>query len=369
MVGVERLEDVGAGAWDRVVRAAGGSVFHSHGWLRAYERAGPHRSRPLHLVGREAGDIVAVMPLYLTMGCPRLEALRRYMVHRPTSLTEPMLLAHSVFAFFGGPLVDPASSVGLDELLAAMESQAAAHGVEAFGIVNVPEDRADLCRALVARGYCLRYLSSDMVLPVSWSSFEEYLAWLPGRWRRKNVRAAMRAAEQQGVSVEIARDPGALDLLARLARRTLARHGHRELDLFPPAYLESTVADLGDRASFYVVRSRDGEPLCVVLAFEFDGSLVPWVAGLDYDQLERYEAYHCFFRAMIEHAIRSGLREIDLGRGSYRFKLRYGCTRRRLLLALSTPREELRAEVDRWSRDLEETSLGRHELHFTSGPR
>lgn len=369
MVAVEGLEDVDVDAWDRVVRHAGGSVFHSHAWLRAYERAGPHRSRPLHLVGREDGHVRAIMPLYLTAGCPRLEALRRYMVRRPTSLAEPMLLAHTVFAYFGGPLVEPGSSILLADLLAAMETLAARHGLDAFGIVNVPEDRADLCQVLMERGYCLRYLSSDMFLPVTWSSFEAYLAWLPGRWRRKNLRAAMRRAEQQGVTVEVTRDPGALELLARLARLTLARHGHRELNLFPPAYLEATVAELGDDASFFVVRAPNGEPLCVVLTLEFDDRLVPWVAGIDYGQLETYEGYHCFVRAAIQYAIERGVREIDLGRGSYRFKLRYGCQRRRLLLALDTHRATLRAEVERWSLDLAETSLARHELHFTPGPR
>lgn len=369
MVAVERLDDVDAEEWDRVVRGAGGSVFHSHAWLRAYERAGPHRSTPRHLVGREEGRVRAVMPLYLTSGCPRLEALRRHMVHRPTPLGEPMLLAHTVFAYYGGPLVHPASSLGLHDLLAAMEAEAAEHAVDAFGIVNVPEDRADLCRALVARGYCLRYLSSDMFLPVTWSSFEEYVAWLPGRWRRKNLRVAMRRAEQQGICVEVTRDAAALDLLAQLAKLTLARHGHRELNLFPLPYLEAAVAEMGDRASFFVVRAPDGRPLCVVLTLQFDDRLVPWVAGIDYDELETYEGYHCFVRATIDHAIRHRLREIDLGRGSYRFKLRYGCRRRRLLLALSTPRAELKAEVDRWSLDLAETSLARHELHFAPGPR
>lgn len=362
---VESLESVRPDQWDELVGAAGGGVFHSHGWLRAYERAAPHHSRPLHLLEREQGLVRAVLPAYLTEGCPRLDAHRRLMVMSPTPLQEPMLLAHSLYAYYGGPLVAPGAGRGASGLLDAFETMAADRGVEVFGLVNVPEHRPDLVRELERRSYFVGYLSSAMVLPVRWSSFDEYLAWLPGK-RRWKARTQMRRAAGQGLSVESTRDPGALDALVDLARRTLARHGHGELDLFPSAYLEATVAELGERAGFRVVRGPSGDPLCVVLVLEFGDCLLPWVAGIDYDQQETYETYHCFCRSLIDEAIRRGFREIDMGRGTFRFKRRYGFERRRLFLALNTPRASLRDEVERWSSDLAQSALARHEPEFQS---
>ena len=95
--------------------------------------------------------------------------------------------------------------------------------------------------------------------------------------------------------------------------------------------------------------------------------MIPWIAGIDYDKLNVYEAYHYAYRWLINYTITHGYREIDMGRGSYRFKQRYGFKRRMLYLALNTPKPEVWPELNRWSQDLAESALQRYNRQFLSG--
>lgn len=356
------LKTIRQDIWDSVVTSANGSVFYTWSWLHSYEMAAPHASHSYHVLAFEGSRLIGILPAYLTRGCPRLESHRKYVVSRETTLREPMLLAHTFYSYYGGPLVaadaNDAASVR-QELVDALARLAHDLGVTVYGIINVPNTEVELLKVLQERRYAVRYLSSTMTLPLQWDSYNAYLAHLNGK-RRRLICADERKVVARGVTAELVYGNERIEDLVELARGILLRHGHRDLDLFPPSYLSMTVRELGNAAPMLHVRGPDGRTLCFFLMLSHESRLTPWVAGIDYSTLRTYEPYHFAYRWVISYAITHGYREIDMGRGSYRFKQRYGFLRRPLYFALNTTRIELREEVERWSADLAENALIRY---------
>ena len=301
----------------------------------------------------------AVLPLYLTQGCPRLDAHRRTLPTQPTTLPEPMLLGHTFYAVYGGPLVRPDAPAGtLDRLLDELERLAQRLDVAVYGLVNVPETQVGLLERLAQRGYTIVHLASTMVMPVVWDSFEGYVAHLPHK-RRAEVRRAARRAAERGLQTEWVRRPAELGEALELIRSVFERHGHDNPDLYPERYLRGLVDELADNLSFLVVRGPDGDLLATLAVLEFGGVVAPWIAGLDYARLREYEPYHEAVRATIDHAIRAGAAEIDEGRGTYDLKRRYGFRPRRLHLALAATHTADAEEVERWAHDLADNAARR----------
>jgi predicted N-acyltransferase len=275
-----------------------------------------------------------------------------------------MLLAHSLYSYYGGPLYVDNSCELRAGLLSRFEGLAYELKVHVYGIVNAPEERSDLLEALRLRGYAVRYLSSTMYLPIRWTSFDEYLATFRSK-RRRLIGAAHRKAEELGVSAELVGDPGDIGGMVAMAENILRDHGHIVTNLYPVEYMRAIVDEMGDRAKFLLVRDPHGNVLCFFLVLDFGGCLTPWVAGIEYDSLRLYEPYHYAYRWLINYAATQGYKEIDMGRGSYRFKQRYGFHRRILYLALNTHYPSRQEEVDRWSNDLAEYAARSYARHFT----
>ena len=353
--------------WDALVEASGGSVFHTSAWLTAYERAGPNRSQPYHLLARDRGRLVGILPCYLTSDCPRLEAVRMRLVSQPTGLEEPMLLAHSFYAYYGGPLALPDRPDVVEALIAGFTRLAAELRVSVHGFVNVPQTQPQVLDRLRRSGYVIRYSSSCMVLPLRWQSFDSYLESLPGK-RRRLIRAMDRRSQAAGLVAELLDLPPDLQTVAELEAETLRRHGHAVPSYFPERYLRALTEDLGERARFLVVRAPGRTPSLFFLMLDDRRCLTSWMAGIDYERLRAEEPYHHAYRWLIRYAIEHGYREVDMGRGSYRFKARYGFSRRILFLALSTTRPEWRGELERWSADYEGGQWARYELEFQDRP-
>jgi len=365
---VETYTDLAAApadAWDRIVRETNASVFYSHDWLEAYEQAGPHQSWPYHLLVYEGAEPVGLLPVYLTQRCPRLTAHRKYLVKTETALREPMLLAHSFYSYYGGPLVKKGHDGLLTDLLAAFQDLARDLDVQVYGFVNVPQGADAFLACLEQHGFLTRYISSSMYLPITWSSFDEYVAALPVN-HRFGIRKAMRRMRARGhhLSCEFVTEPDNFDELIALLERILKKHEHVNTNLYPKAYLKAVVSIMGEAAKFALVRGPDHQLLCFGLLLDDGRCLTPWVAGIDYDTLHIFDQYHFLYRWVIGYAIENGYKELDMGRGSYRFKSRYGFKRRILKFAVNTTQAELRPEVDRWSQELAETNLARYARHF-----
>ncbi len=253
----------------------------------------------------------------------------------------------------------------LPELLLAFRNLAQDLDVQIYGFVNVPEENDLFLTCLEQYGFLTRYISSTMYLPITWSSFDEYVAELPVNWRFR-IRKAIRGLRKRGyqLSCEFVIQPDNFDELVILLERILKKHKHVNTSLYPQAYLRAIVDVMGERAKFALVRGPDAQLLCFGLILDDGHTLTPWVAGIDYDVLHIFDQYHFLYRWLIKYAIDNGYEELDMGRGSYRFKARYGFKRRILQLAINTPQAGLRTEMDKWSQEMAEFNLARYARHF-----
>ncbi|PSR24453.1 MAG: hypothetical protein C7B47_14765 [Sulfobacillus thermosulfidooxidans] len=360
---VEDLALIGEQPWDDLVKVSGGSVFHSFRWLQAFKQGMPYRLDPYHIVARDGDRLVGIMPAYLTQGCPRLEAHRKYVLTKATYLREPMLLAHTLYSYYGGPLVRQADWELIRQLLIVFDDLARQLRVDVYGVVNVPEEQAMLRFLLAEMGYHVRYLSSTMHMSCAWTTFDEYLAQLKSK-RRVFMRGIVRRAKAQGVTAQLTPKPQNLGTLVALSNNVLKEHRHRNTDLFPRTYWETLLEVMGDRLKFLLVRAPDGRVICFFAVLDAFETLTPWIAGIDYTTLKVYEPYHFAYVWLIKYAIEHKYHAVDMGRGSYRFKSRYGFQRRMLYLALKTPFPIMDVEVDRWSLDLSTYALARFAQHF-----
>jgi predicted N-acyltransferase len=345
------LTEIAPGEWNRVVQTVNGSVFYSHQWLQAYTRAAPHQSQPFYLLAYHQKQLVGILPAYLTQNCPRLTAHRQYLVTPQTTLGEPMLLAHSLYSYYGGPLTKWPDGELLTQITAEFEHLARDLDVEVYGFVNFYREDGCLLGYFRQQGYVGRFLSSAMYLPVVWSRFDEYLGHFRSK-RRRNIRGMARKARQLGVRAEYVTTPPAMADMDRLMKQILHKHGHVDVNLYPTTYLQAISEDMGEAAKYLLIYSPDGKLICFFLVLDNQVHLTPWVAGIDYETLEHYEPYHFAYRWLINYAITHHYQGIDFGRSAYNFKRRYGCIKRDLSLVLNTPYQELRPELDRWSRAL-----------------
>lgn len=357
------LSSIAPEFWDSVVTATNGGVFYSSRWLRAYETGAPHHNQAYHLLAYKDRQLVGIFPIYLMQGCPRLEAHRKYVLTQETSLREPMLLAHSFYSYYGGPLVIDEDPLLYQQFLDAFQQLASDLRVEVYGIINIPSERTLLLSLLRDRAYSVRYLSSTMYMPVCWHTFDEYLANFK-RERRRLIRKVVHRAERLGLSAEFTATPESLDSLMALEENILQRHTHVNTDLYPRRYWKALLEHLGESGKFLLIRSPEQKIICFSYILDAEKQLTPWIAGIDYEALKVYEPYHFTYCWLIQYAIDHGYQAIDMGRGSYHFKQRYGFQRRILNLALNTPFPELKVEVDRWSQDLAARALKSYASHF-----
>lgn len=359
MYRVEALGDLGGQrrSWDELVAAAGGSAFHTSAWLAAFAEGAPGRYEAFYLLAKDAAGVVkAVCPLFLHHCCPRLTAHRTVVLRQPTALAEPMLLGHSFYAFYGGPVaIDSAAAAAC---IAAGEQLAADHGASVYGLVNVPA-QGPLPALLADRGFQVNYLSSTMVLPLHGRNLEAWLAELP-RKKRWFARSVLRQAAEAGLTAGVEPLPQDPDELVTLAESVLQQHGHGFSHLFDRRFLQASGRHLADQGAHLAVRSADGRLLTSLVLLRAGRTLTAWIGGVDYQSLARWPHYHLAYLRLIEYACRAGFAELDLGRGSYRFKARYLCRRRPLLFAARATAKGDQAEVARWLDDLAHSALARY---------
>ena len=342
---LETIHDIPAGVWNALVERHGGSVFHRHEVLAALEDAALVRVRARHAVLGGLGQPVAVAPLLRTESCPKLEMFLSGYVDSGLDGV-PMLVGHSMYAQ-SSAVLGPAGVA--DRVLAALDgAEDAAHGAPAVFFPLVPGD-APLLDRLRARGYETGLLSCTNLLPIEWSGFEEYLAWLPSS-RRKNIRKAMAGSERAGVVCTVERGGADVPEMARLIRATAAHHGSPVF--FDEQFLEAVLRRMGAGAVVFTVRGG-GRALLTCLALEGGGELAPWCIGFEYESLEEYGHYNYLYASLVRYAVESGLRLLNLGRSTYYIKRKYGCALRPVYAAAAgTPR--LRPALRGWIRGIDE---------------
>jgi hypothetical protein len=325
---VTGVADLDRDTWNEVVRAAGGTIFHSWEWLAAFEEAPPGAFEPLHLLAYEGERLVGVCPTYLAHQCPRLDHVAGL---AEINLGGPVLLAHSLAAFAGGPLALPGSHGALDALVSAVEQAAERHGAWAWGFANLPA--GSLVGRLLGRGYATSQLSTTYAVDTRHASAQDYWSTIRGRHRRELTRER-KALAQKGFTISRARPPA--DENARLVQALVADHG-TPLEVLPHNFLQALHHHLAPYDHTFVTTDQAGAVVAVFGGYEFGAERSMWLAGLDVTRFGSFEFYRPMLAEVIEDAIAAGTGSVNLGRANAAPKRRVGGVAAPLYLSLSSP--------------------------------
>jgi predicted N-acyltransferase len=340
-------------AWNTVVQASAGAIFHTHEWLRAFEQAPPGQFKAAHLLALSNEQIVGVCPAYLTTDCPRLS----YYFHTGGSVSlnpaGPVLLAHSIAAFMGGPIVQAGHERVRSGFLIALERLAHELGAWAYGIANL-DGRSQLVGELLSNGFATARLSTSYLLHNRWNTIESYWETMSSH-RRQRILAMRRRGLQRGARIQVNQMSSGVDVLG-LVHQLLERHG-TPIDILPSSFLEALDTQLAPYAQHLLVEDAAGKPLGIMLGWLLQDVWTLWIAGLDSDRLDEYGTYHMLLASAVEHAITNRFRLINFGRSNDTIKRRYGCTRVPLYLALRARQRQDTALLHAWCLGLEQQHL------------
>jgi predicted N-acyltransferase len=317
--------DIARDEWNGVVRRGGGTVFHTWEWLAAFEEAPPGEFEPVHLLAYQDDALVGICPAYLVYQCPRLDYLASL---AGLDLGSPILLAHSLAAFTGGPVVLPDHGCTVEVLVDALEQQAAVSNAWAWGFANVPG--RSLVGRLLRDGYAVSQLATTYLVDTRYDSTDQYWRSIDPRRRRKFERDH-RAARAKGFTVH----EGMPDdhTFVRLVHALLAAR-ETPVDVLPESFLRALRARLApfDRTVF--ATDADDEIVALFACWEFGAECSVWLAGLD--RLTAFEPYHSLMAQSVEAAVGNGTPTVNLGRANGTQKRRYGSVPTPLFLALKS---------------------------------
>jgi predicted N-acyltransferase len=327
------IDAVDVDEWNQVVQQARAPAFYTLDYLRAYERNPMHAfTRARYLLVRRSSELVAVLPLYLQPQGDPLGVLRGGLVE----VTDPALLGHVWYCYdtriplVPGPpeLVEAVCDTVLEEI-ARLRS---AENAPLAGLVNVAEHDALL---VVARrkGWQVAPMETRFQLPLDqFSTFDDYLAWLPRR-PRQNLRRHLRRARDAGVTATmVPADPEMLVEVCALCRQTAGKFGNA--DFYPMEQFVGFVMDLGSRALVARVESPD-ELLAAAVALLDEQRFHMWVAGIGRATVSSFSPHYVLWAREIQFAIDRGARLIEGGRRNAPFKERYGMSPLRLFACIT----------------------------------
>jgi len=301
---VEAFADERSAEWDAFVLASSSTTFfHRSGWMRLVRQTYGHR--PHYFVARDvaSGRLRGVLPLFDCNG----PLTGRALVSIP-------------YAVSGGVAADDGQ----------VEADLVAHAqrlAERLGVRYLELRNAAAGEGLATRDH---YYGFRATMP---DDPEKVL----GRFPRKARAEIRKARDQYGLT---------------------ARFGHELLETFYGLYVRSLrrLGSPGHSRGFFrrlidefntdclVEVVYQGEtPVAGVLSFRFQDQIRPYYAGID-DRYNRLNTSNFLYYALMEHAVRLGLRLFDFGRtrrdneGGCQFKINQGFEPEPLTYSFYSPR-------------------------------
>ncbi len=275
--------------WARYAeRAPGGTLFHHPDWCETVQAVFGHR--PVHRLALRDREVVGVLPLI-----------------EVRSILAGKLLVSVPYGTYGGILSDDETARrALASEAMQLADQCEARSLElrspSGGIEGMAADE--------------RYVRFVRQLPLR---VEELATYLP-----RKARAAVRQAQaREGLTVQ--HDSALLRTVWQLYARSMRRLASIN---YPYRFFQGLVERLGRRAWVTVVW-RDRRPVAGLLSFVFRDTVYPYFVGVD-ERVRCTGATNFIYFALMERAVRAGLRRFDFGRsrkdntGSFRFKKNQG---------------------------------------------
>lgn len=354
------MELVNQTSWNQLVeQSAFPSAFHTYEWVHAYEKSAPFSLTPCHVFLKDnAGEVSAFLPLFLVNGCPRLNDYLHKKVKAKPGFQPPMLLSHSFDGFSGGPVCREESEAVFEPLITALEAKAEETDVDFFGIVNIPEYRKTFIDYLKKSGFFVRNISPTSALDVKWSTFEEYLDSLSAK-NQRNLLTFRKKSLNANLTAEVVRGTPDIERVLALLAMTLNKNGHSHDSGAKTSFYRALLENLRDTPEFLLIKNKMGTIITFIMFFRQKGVITAWLAGIDYEYQELAEPYHFAYQELINYAIENQFKRIEIGRGNFEFKRRYGFQPYLLLFAVKTLKEQFRPELDRWSAEIAEGCIQR----------
>jgi predicted N-acyltransferase len=162
------------------------------------------------------------------------------------------------------------------------------------------------------------------VLPVTWTSFDGYLSWLPSK-RRREVRRERRILRDSGTEVREERLAKVAADLAPLLAGTENRYGRDVTAEQMEFYLMMLAVNLDDEC-VTLVGYRDQRPVAFSLILACADRWVARCFGRDYAASDGNALYfNLVYYEPIARAVERGATAIDYGTGSLQAKKLRGC--------------------------------------------
>ncbi|GGV09907.1 hypothetical protein GCM10010260_55520 [Streptomyces filipinensis] len=309
------ITDVPIAAWDALAAPAG--LYLSHRWLAAQQHDPTARVR--YALVHDDGLLIAAAPLYVVDTEPN--AL--YRVHDLVPGREPVrtLLAGARRGYLNAPLLHPSLTPerrreALNRLVAAAGSLADAHQARPWWLYVTGTAAAELADACGTEPVPL---GQDARIPLSGSTFDDYLAGLPSK-RRVAIRRERRAFAEAGYDLRTLRLSECADSAGALLARLQQRHGH-DADPAAMARLLHDQADGMADTGVVLAAYADGRMAGFSLFYRHAGTVWLRATGYDYARLRgAHEYFNLVYYLPVEHAYAHGATALHLGMESLRAK-------------------------------------------------
>lgn len=286
---VRSLEGTGdAATWSALADADPyATLFHRPLWQRTVSDVFGHQ--PISLGAFRDGKLSALLPMV-----------------QVDSLVAGRLLISIPYATFGGIIGETSAAAHLLSAAEACARQRGARGIEIRGMrVDRPGWSSAARHAVFVRNLPLHPDELDTFLP------------------RKARAAARQARERDGL--EARHDERRLSDVYALYCRSMRRLASLN---YPRALFERLAAVLGSRLWVTVVE-RGARLVAGAVSFVHRDTVCPYFLGVD-ERIRSTGATNLLYRAVMERAIRAGLRRFDFGRtrvdntGAFAFKRNQG---------------------------------------------
>jgi hypothetical protein len=310
---LERRGDDDTG-WTSLSRRAG-SPFHSAEFCDVVQRFWPGADPARHVVLADGGHCRGILPGYLYGACPRLNYYRGNV---SPALTEPIIGAHALVAWYGGPVAehDRAMAEAIEVHLELCRRDAALSFL--FGIDG--RDRATR-EILLRLGYRVSRYHTNAVLTLSPDHARDPLAALPKK-ERDERRRVMRRAEEAGLELIIVPPAQALPYV-ELVRSAVVRQGIDD-EVFPSAFVRGVLQAGLPGLEVMLAQTPRGQVAAIGLNFVWRDAYYLWLAGNDRQLAKPYFPSDFLYQHAIRRAASLGLAEVQGGRSPYDIKLAYG---------------------------------------------
>ncbi|MFF3619240.1 GNAT family N-acetyltransferase [Streptomyces sp. NPDC002467] len=316
---IDSLDEIPAAEWEHLARPAG--LYLSHRWL-AGEAQDPTATSAYALVRDLDGTLLAATPLHLVREEPNDS-------YQPETVLPPHLRPRVVAGARRGYHNTPLTAPGLDParrsacltLLRDTARQFAGHHGTTHWWPYLTAEATELLAPLYPAPP--RHLEDDALIPLSGTSFDDYLASLPSR-RRVGVRRERRAFAEAALDVRRHALADCFEEAGALLAGHQQGHGHdRDGTDAMTALLKRQATTMGDGAR--VVAAHDGDRM-IGFCLYYHYAATTWIRAVALDR--DHPAPHLYFNLMyylpIEDAYAHGTTALHAGMTTIEAKRRRG---------------------------------------------